>query len=82
MGHAMAPDVIAGETLRMLGRRGTVRPGWLSKLLGWSLATAPRPARVAIMGRIMAGMTAHREPERFRGARGGSNVRVRPPSSS
>jgi short-subunit dehydrogenase len=59
MAKALLPDVVAQRTLAALGRKGTVRPGWLSKLLGWSLATAPRYARVGIMGRIMAGMTAH-----------------------
>lgn len=57
MARAAAPDVIARKTLAALGRRGTVRPGWLAKLLGWSLATAPRALRVLIMGRIMGGMT-------------------------
>lgn len=59
MGRTMPPTIVARQTLAALGRRGTVRPGWLSKLLGWSLATAPRALRVAIMGRIMSGM-AHR----------------------
>jgi short-subunit dehydrogenase len=60
MGLALTPDVVAAQTLRALGRQVTVRPGWLSKLLGWSLATAPRPLRVHIMGRVMAGMAARR----------------------
>jgi short-subunit dehydrogenase len=64
MAQAQAPDVVARSTLAALGRRGTVRPGWLSKLLGWSLGTAPRAVRVRIMGRIMGGMTAHREHAR------------------
>lgn len=57
MARAAAPGAVARATLAALGRRGTVRPGWLAKLLGWSLATAPRPLRVAIMGRIMGDMT-------------------------
>lgn len=59
MPQALQPRVVATQTLAALGRLGTVRPGWLSKLLGWSLATAPRALRVKIMGRVMAGMTAH-----------------------
>lgn len=62
MARTTTPEVVARETLAALGRRGTVRPGALSKLLGWSLATAPRALRVAIMGRIMAGMSASRAP--------------------
>lgn len=59
MTQAIQPDVVAAQTLRALGRRGTVRPGLLSKVLGWSLATAPRLLRVQIMARIMGGMTSH-----------------------
>lgn len=62
MALALAPEVVARQTLAALRRGGTVRPGWLSKLLGWSLGTAPRALRVRIIGRIMAGMTAHRAP--------------------
>lgn len=58
MGQTVPPEVVARQTLAALGRQGTVRPGALSKLLGWSLATAPRALRVAIMGRIMQGMAA------------------------
>lgn len=56
MAQSVRPEVVARQTLAALGRQGTVRPGALSKLLGWSLAAAPRPLRVAIMGRIMRGM--------------------------
>jgi short-subunit dehydrogenase len=59
MAQALSPAVVARQTLAALGKRGTVRPGWLSKLLGWSLATLPRALRVSVMGRIMGGMTAH-----------------------
>jgi short-subunit dehydrogenase len=58
MASAERPQVVAERALAMLGRRHTVRPGALAKLLGWSLATAPRQWRVAIMGRIMRGMAA------------------------
>lgn len=56
MARADRPQVVAERTLALLGRRHTVRPGTLSKVLGWSLATAPRGLRVALMGRIMRGM--------------------------
>ena len=59
MPQAAGPRVVAVQTLDALGRRLTVRPGWLSKLLGWSLLTAPRSLKVKIMGRVMGGMTAH-----------------------
>ncbi len=53
---AMTPRTIATATLGALGKSGTVRPGWLSKLLGWSLATAPRWLQVKIIGTVMKGM--------------------------
>jgi uncharacterized protein len=61
MAQTQTPEVVAHDTLAALRRGGTVRPGSLAKFLGWSLATAPRPLRVAIMGKIVAGMT---EPPR------------------
>jgi short-subunit dehydrogenase len=48
---------VAVETLDALGKSGTVRPGLLSKLLGYSLSTLPRFGRVLVMTQIMAGMT-------------------------
>lgn len=60
LGNAMPPAAVAIETLDALGKRGFVRPGGLSKVLGWSLATMPRWARVQVMSRIMASMTAPR----------------------
>lgn len=61
MGQAADPLVVARGTLAALGRRATVRPGGLAKVLGWSLATLPRWARVRVMAAIMGGMTAHRQ---------------------
>jgi short-subunit dehydrogenase len=57
MGRALAPAQVAASTLNALGRRATVAPGGLSRMLTWSLATLPRPARVRIMGVVMDGMT-------------------------
>lgn len=57
MGTMLGAGVVARQTLAALGRSRTVRPGWLSKLLGWSLATLPRPLRVQLLARIMRGMT-------------------------
>jgi hypothetical protein len=55
---ALEPEAVASETLSALGRRATVRPGWLSKLLSAAL-TVPRWARVRIMANVMRGMTRH-----------------------
>jgi hypothetical protein len=59
MGTALRPETVAAETLRTLGRRQTVRPGLLTKVLAGSLAPLPRWAKVRIMARVMGGMTEH-----------------------
>lgn len=64
MGAALRPEQIGAATLDALGRRTTVRPGWLSKLLGYSLATLPRAGRTLIMKAVMGGMTQHQEEEK------------------
>lgn len=59
MGATVSPQTVAAQTLKALGRwsiSGTIRPGWLSKLLIYSLATLPRWARVLVMSRIMGSM--------------------------
>jgi short-subunit dehydrogenase len=56
MGQSARPDMVARSALAALGRRTTVRPGFLAKFLGWSLAMLPRWGRVRVMGIIMKGM--------------------------
>ena len=56
MGQAETPEAIARGALAALPRGGTVRPGFLAKLLGWSLAILPRRLRVRVLGRIMTRM--------------------------
>jgi short-subunit dehydrogenase len=57
MGRAETPETVARVALAALPGGGTVRPGFLAKLLGWSLATMPRWGRVRVLGLIMRGMT-------------------------
>ena len=59
MGQALTPTHVGQATLDALGRRTTVRPGWLSKLLGYSLATLPRAGRTRVLSAVMRGMTKH-----------------------
>lgn len=59
MGDALKPDDLAPAILNALGRRATVLPGFLSKLLVYSLVPLPRWARIQIMGKVMYGMTKH-----------------------
>lgn len=58
MSMAALPHQVARATLNALGRRATIRPGFVSKFLGWSLSTAPRWLRVRMMARIMKGMSS------------------------
>jgi uncharacterized protein len=57
MSSGQTPDEVARGTLDMLGRRTTVRPGFLAKALEASLMPLPRSARIAMMARVMASMT-------------------------
>ncbi|MBY0362315.1 MAG: SDR family NAD(P)-dependent oxidoreductase [Phreatobacter sp.] len=57
MGNAEKPEVVARQTLAALGRKTTVRPGLLAKVLEASLAPLPRRGRVRIMELVMRGMT-------------------------
>ena len=59
MGAALEPATVARATLDALGRRTTVVPGLLSKVLTYSLVPLPRWARARVMGRVMRGMTKH-----------------------
>jgi uncharacterized protein len=54
---AQKPSDVAEETLLALGRGITVRPGFLSKFLEFSLCFLPRRFRVQMMGLIMKGAT-------------------------
>jgi short-subunit dehydrogenase len=57
MGNTMSAREVAQDTLNALERGGTVRPGWLSKLLGYSLMTLPRWGRTLLLSQIMEGMS-------------------------
>jgi short-subunit dehydrogenase len=61
MAQALPAEVVARVTMQALGHQTTVRPGWLSKLLGWSLATLPRWGQISVITQVMKGMTAHQD---------------------
>ena len=61
MGRPMKPEDIAPPILEALGKKSTVLPGSLSKLLVYSLRTLPRWGKVRIMKQVMGGMTKHQE---------------------
>jgi short-subunit dehydrogenase len=56
MNATVSPETVADESLRALGRRKTVLPGALSKILTRSLQPLPRSLRTRVMSSIMAGM--------------------------
>ncbi|MEM0912601.1 MAG: SDR family NAD(P)-dependent oxidoreductase [Pseudomonadota bacterium] len=56
--NADTPNVVARRALDRLGKCFTTRPGFLGKLLGYSLSLTPRWGRIQIMTRVMAGMTS------------------------
>ncbi|EKS36761.1 SDR family NAD(P)-dependent oxidoreductase [Afipia broomeae] len=56
MGATDSPPQIATESLAALGRRRTVVPGRVGKMLTRSLSLLPRQSRVGIMGKVMRGM--------------------------
>lgn len=59
MNGAMNPETIAVPVLKALGRKNSVWPGFLSKVLIGSLHTLPRFLKIRIMQKIMGGMTKH-----------------------
>ena len=72
MSMAGTPASVAQGALEALGRTGTVRPGLLSRVLGFALAFLPRWGRVRMMSLVMAGMTKHRLPQSLSTGKGGA----------
>jgi short-subunit dehydrogenase len=59
MDSTVPADTVARQSLDALGRKGTVIPGALSKLMTYALVPLPRPLRTRVLARVMAGMTRH-----------------------
>lgn len=59
MSQSLTPSQVGLPILKSLGRKTTVLPGFLTKLLVYSLRTVPRWAKVRIMKEVMGGMTKH-----------------------
>lgn len=57
----MKPERVANDILIALGRKTTVYPGLLTKVLVYSLKLLPRWAKVHVMGAVMKGMTEHKD---------------------
>lgn len=59
MGSAASAESVAKAIVNALGRQSVVVPGFLSKVLLYSLKTAPRFIKVRIMQAVMSGFTRH-----------------------
>jgi short-subunit dehydrogenase len=59
MSMSLKPEQVGVPILKALGRKTTVLPGLLTKLLVYSLRTVPRWGKVKIMEKVMGGMTEH-----------------------
>jgi hypothetical protein len=59
MSMSLTPEQVGVPILKALGRKTTVLPGLLTKLLVYSLRTVPRWGKVKIMEKVMGGMTEH-----------------------
>jgi short-subunit dehydrogenase len=59
MSMSLKPSQVGVPILEALGRKTTVLPGLLTKVLVYSLRTVPRWGKVRIMKVVMGGMTEH-----------------------
>lgn len=59
MNMSLEPSDIGIPILKALGKKTTVLPGRLTKLLVYALRTVPRWAKVKIMKKVMMGFTRH-----------------------
>ncbi|MBF04543.1 MAG: short-chain dehydrogenase [Flavobacterium sp.] len=59
MSMSLTPSQVGIPILTALGRKTTVLPGFLTKLLVYSLRIVPRWGKVRIMEKVMGGMTEH-----------------------
>ena len=64
MNMGLKPEDVGVPIINAIGKRSTVLPGMLTKILVYSLRTAPRWAKIRIMGSIMSGFTKHQQPEK------------------
>jgi uncharacterized protein len=58
---SLSPSQVGIPILHALGRRTTVLPGLLTKILFYSLQLLPRWGKVKVMGTVMADMTKHQK---------------------
>lgn len=59
MSVSLTPSQVGVPILKALGHKTTVLPGFLTKLLVYSLRTVPRWGKIKIMEKVMGNMTNH-----------------------
>lgn len=59
MNMTLTPDQIAVPIIRVIGKKTTVLPGFLTKFLVYNLRMTPRRMRTRVMGKVMGGFTQH-----------------------
>ena len=59
MSMSLSPEDVAVPMIEAIGKKTTVLPGFLTKLLVYNLRMVPRWAKVRIMGRVMGSFTKH-----------------------
>ncbi len=59
MNRSLKPDDVGVPIINAIGKRTTLLPGFLTKLLVYNLRMVPRWAKVRIMGKVMKGFTKH-----------------------
>ena len=60
--NAMSPEAVARATMKSLGSKSTVIPGFMSKLIAYGLAPAPRWARIRLLGYVFHGRVKGQRP--------------------
>ncbi|MET1259024.1 SDR family NAD(P)-dependent oxidoreductase [Flagellimonas sp. DF-77] len=61
MGMSMLPKDVAVPIISAIGKKPTLFPGTLTKLLVYSLRLLPRWGKIKVMGKVMHGFTKHQK---------------------
>ncbi len=65
MSNALSPQELVPPIFKALGKKHTVFPGTLTKVLIAGLRTVPRWGKIRIMKMVMGGMTAHQKTNKI-----------------
>lgn len=59
MSSSLSPEAVGVPIIHAIGKKRTVLPGFLTKLLVYNLRMTPRWGKIRIMGKVMSGFTKH-----------------------